>query len=117
MSEASEVIATLPFVRDDPSGERRQFWNVTPTGDHMTDSALGSGFAVLAIETAMAIQGPHLIGWIIAEMGRKPEWRSVEVGFQSVVAKLACMAMGMARGNQACVCAALAVTRANQLSE
>jgi hypothetical protein len=111
MSESSEAIATLPFVRPSPDGVGRQFWHVEPTGDYQADCALGRGFAVLAVGTAVASRSPSLIGWVMGEMGRNPEWGSVEIGFMRGVADLACMAMSMARGNPACVCSALGSSR------
>jgi hypothetical protein len=108
MVDASELIATLPFVRKNPTGAGRQFWHVQPTGDRATDGALGSGYAVLAIDMAVATGSPLLVRWIIAEMGRNPEWKAVESGFQRVVVDFACLAMSIARGNQSCVCATLA---------
>jgi hypothetical protein len=105
--DAVDVIATLPFVRNKPDGGGRQFWHVTPTGDCQTDHALGRGFAVLAVETAVATHSPSLIGWVMAEMGRKPEWRHIELGFMRGVADLACVTLAMAKGNPSCACAAL----------
>jgi hypothetical protein len=107
MSEASELIATLPFVRSKPDGNGREFWHITPTGEYQTDRALGHGFAVLALELALAIHSPYLIGWIVDEMGRVPEWRSVERGFIAGLTSLALSTMATARGNAPCACAAL----------
>jgi hypothetical protein len=47
------------------------------------------------------------MGWIMAEMGRNPEWRHIELGFISGVCGLASVTMSMARGNPSCACAAL----------
>lgn len=111
MSEVSEAIATLPFVRPSPDGTGRQFWHVTPTGDRKVDIALGHGFAVLAIEMAIATRSPEILPWIMGEMGRNAEWRHVELAFMRGVADLACIAMGMARGNPACVSSVLGSSR------
>jgi hypothetical protein len=107
MSDCSELICTLPFVRNNPNGEGRQFWHVTPTGDRQVDIALGHGFAVLALETAIAIRSPGVMGWIMAEMGRNPEWRHIELGFIRGVTELACVTVAIARGDHSCACAAL----------
>jgi len=107
MSDASELICTLPFVRDNPNGEGRQFWHVTPTGDRQVDIALGHGFAVLALEMAVATRTPPLVTWVIEKMGRNPEWRSIELGFIRGVTELACVTVAIARGDHSCACAAL----------
>jgi hypothetical protein len=111
MSDAPEAIATLPFVRTKPEGVGREFWHVTPTGDRKTDMALGRGFALLALERAVATGSTSLMGWVMAEMGNNPGWRAIELGFQRTVAELACVTMSMAQGNPACACASIAERR------
>jgi hypothetical protein len=108
MSDASEATGTLPFVRNNPSGEGHQFWHVKPSGEHQVDYALGHGFAFLALEMAAAVHNPALVGWIIAEMGRNPAWRSIEVGFIRGVTDLACVTLAMGKGNPSCACASTA---------
>jgi hypothetical protein len=107
MPSASDVIGTLPFVRNKPDGGGRQFWYVTPTGDREVDIALGHGFAVLALEMTLATRTAGLMGWVMGEMGRNPEWRHIELGFIRGIADLACVTLAMAKGNQSCACAAL----------
>ena len=108
MSEASEAIGTLPFVRNKPGGGGREFWHVSPTGEHDVDFSLGRGYAILAVGMALAAQIPSLVCWVLREMGRHKEWRSVETGFMRGIADLACVTMSMARGNPGCVCASVA---------
>ena len=107
MSDTSEAIATLPFVRNKPGGKGRQFWHVTPTGDSQSDYALGHGYANLALGMASATRRPELVAWVIAEMGRNPKWRRVELGFVRGVSDLALVTIAMTRGNPLCACAAL----------
>jgi hypothetical protein len=51
MSDASEAIATLPFVRNRPDGKGREFWHVTATGKHDVDFSLGRGYAILEVDS------------------------------------------------------------------
>lgn len=106
MSNASVAIGILPFVRNGkPKGTGRDFWVVTPTGNDDIDHTLGRGYAIEAVEMAVATDSPSLVAKVMKEMGRNPEWRSIEDGFMRGLADLACMTMSMARGNAACVCA------------
>ena len=102
MSDASEAIGALPFVRNKPAGGR-EFWHVTPTGEHDVDFSLGRGYAILAVEMSLVAQVPALVCWVLREMGRNPAWSSVESGFMRGLTDLACVTMSMARGNPRCV--------------
>jgi hypothetical protein len=56
---------------------------------------------------AVVTQSPALVCWVLVEMGRHKEWRSVETGFMRGLADLACVTMSLARGKAACACASL----------
>lgn len=106
MSDNSDAILTLPFVRNKPGGRGRQFWHVKPTGDSQSDYALGHGYADLALGMAVITHDPSLVAWVITEMGRHPEWRSVELGFIRGIGDLACVTKAISAGrHSSCGCA------------
>jgi len=99
MSDASEAIGTLPLVRSD--GKGRDFWHVAPTGEYDVDFSLGRGYAIEAVEMAVASRFPGLVGWILEAMGKNEECRSVERGFRRGLADLACVTMSLRAGRPA----------------
>lgn len=76
-------ITSLPFVADrkklSPSGNKRWFWRVNPTGCLQTDVDTGTGFALDYVRFISRERSCHQLAWIIADMPRP--FTGIERGF------------------------------------
>ncbi|WP_322890674.1 MULTISPECIES: hypothetical protein [unclassified Yoonia] len=89
-------VLNLPFVRSTSASERaagappRSFWTVHPSGDFIADCAVGTGYAVAALDYMVAANAPEILSWAVFDMMRLPRARSgVEVGFLTAFGRAA----------------------------
>jgi hypothetical protein len=63
-----DPLAGLPFVANTGKGYRRNFWNVTSTGDYAQDCELGREYAKAALFHMLMEDEPHLLTDIVLDM-------------------------------------------------
>ena len=84
LSPPHDWAALLPNVVQATGGF--WFWQVSPTGDYLTDTETGTALAERALQVQAATRFPHLLAWILADM-LDAERSGIEIGFLSVIAR------------------------------